>query len=76
MSLTVTPAPRNRFGITVVKYATDTYYGGVAFNRAGKFVGASKENAIGSTNIRWLDNPEDLPAGVYDAARAAYLETL
>ena len=76
MTLTVTPTPRDARGMTAIRYAVGRIHGSVVFNRAGKFVGASQEGAIGSTRVRWLDRPEDLPAGVYDAARAAYLETL
>jgi len=76
MTLTVTPTPRDARGMTAIRYTVGRIHGSVVFNRPGKFVGASKEGAIGSTRVRWLEDPQDLPAGVYEAAWAAYLETL
>ena len=38
-------------------------------------IGASR-SVVGQPGVRWLDDHADLPAGVYDAARVAYLETL
>jgi len=75
MALTVTPTPRDRFGMTAIRYVADVYTGAVVFNSGGVCLGASRRLG-GSPRVAWLDNPEDLPAGVYDAARAAYLETL
>ena len=75
MTMTVTPTPRDRFGMTVIHYTDEVYVGAVVFNNSGVCIGAGRRRD-GSHRFEWLDNPEDLPAGVYDAARAAYLETL
>ena len=75
MTITVTAIPRDVRGFTAIKYTTPEYHGGVVFNRKGEFVGAVKA-VIESVGCEWLKDPEALPPGVLDAARAAYLETL
>lgn len=75
MTITVTPTPRDVQGFTAIKYTTPEYHGIAVFNRNGQLVGSSR--AVGGTwPGEWIDDPEALPPGVLDAARAAYLETL
>ncbi len=76
MTINVNLTPRDVRGFTAIRYADGRIHGAVVFNRYGEFMGASQNGAIGSTRVRWMDNPEALPPGVLDAARAAYLETL
>ena len=75
MTITVTPTPRDVRGFTEIKYTTPGYYGCVVFNRSGEFKGASLHRDNGPIRVLW-DDPEALPPGVFDAARAAYLEGL
>jgi hypothetical protein len=75
MTATVTPTPRDRFGMTAIRYAAGDFTGAVVFNRSGVCLGASRRLG-GSPRVAWLDDPETLPPGVFDAARVAYLEAL
>jgi hypothetical protein len=75
MTVTVTPTPRDARGFTAIKYTTPEYHGSAVFNRKGEFVGLSR-TLFYDRWVTWLDDPEALPPGVLDAARAAYLETL
>ena len=76
MTITVTPTPRDVRGFTAIRYADGRIHGAVVFNRSGEFMGASQNGAISSTRVRWMDDPEALPPGLLDAARAADLEGL
>ena len=75
MTINVTATPRDVRGFTAIKYTTPEYHGSVVFNRKGEFVGLSLALYWDHT-VFWLDDPEALPPGLLDAARAAYLEGL
>ena len=75
MTITVNPTPRDVRGFAAIEYTTPGYHGSVVFNRKGEFVGlilAVHWDCL----VAWVDDPEALPPGLLDAARAAYLETL
>ena len=58
-------------GAASVGYTAGRYFGAVMFDPNGRYIDATMQTVSSMRGRGFVNHPDDLPAGVYKAARAA-----